>query len=76
LRSYKTIIWPVVLYWCETWSLTLREHRLRVFERRVLDFVKVISREAKEKRLLGRPSHRWLGNTKVDIDKMGWCGLI
>jgi hypothetical protein len=25
------------LYWCETWSLTLREeHRLRVFENRVL----------------------------------------
>jgi hypothetical protein len=28
---------PVVLYECETWSLTLREeHRLRVFENRVL----------------------------------------
>jgi hypothetical protein len=27
----------VVLYWRETWSLTLREeHRLRVFENRVL----------------------------------------
>jgi hypothetical protein len=33
----KTIILPVVLYGCETWSLTLREeHRLRVFENRVL----------------------------------------
>jgi hypothetical protein len=33
----KTIILPVVLYGCETWSLTLREeHRLRVFESRVL----------------------------------------
>jgi hypothetical protein len=28
---HKTIILPVVLYWCETWSLTLREEpRLRV----------------------------------------------
>jgi hypothetical protein len=28
---------PVVLYGCETWSLTLREeHRLRVFENRLL----------------------------------------
>jgi hypothetical protein len=28
---------PVVLYGCETWSLTLREkHRLRVFDIRVL----------------------------------------
>jgi hypothetical protein len=33
----KTIILPVVLYGCKTWSLTLREeHRLRVFENRVL----------------------------------------
>jgi hypothetical protein len=37
IRIYKTIILPVVLYGCETWSLTLREdHRLRVFESRVL----------------------------------------
>jgi hypothetical protein len=34
---YKTVILPVVLYGCETWSLTLREeHGLRVFENRVL----------------------------------------
>jgi hypothetical protein len=37
LKIHKTIIQPVVLYGCETWSLTLREeHRLRVFENRVL----------------------------------------
>jgi hypothetical protein len=31
------LILPVVLYGCETWSLTLREeHRLRVFENGVL----------------------------------------
>jgi hypothetical protein len=34
---FKTTILPVVLYGCETWSLTLREeHRLRVFENKVL----------------------------------------
>jgi hypothetical protein len=34
---YRTIILPLVLYGCETWSLTLREeHRFRVFENRVL----------------------------------------
>jgi hypothetical protein len=34
---YKTIILPVVLYGCETWSLALREeHRLGVFENRML----------------------------------------
>jgi hypothetical protein len=37
VRIYKTIILPVVLYGCETWSLTVREeHKLRVFENRVL----------------------------------------
>jgi hypothetical protein len=37
MRIYKTIILPVVLYGCETWSLTLREeHRLRMFENKVL----------------------------------------
>jgi hypothetical protein len=37
VKIYKTIILPVVLYRCETWSLTLREeHRLRMFENRVL----------------------------------------
>jgi len=31
IKVHRTIILPVVLYWCETWSLTLREeHRLRV----------------------------------------------
>jgi hypothetical protein len=37
VKIYKTIILSVVLYGCETCSLTLREeHRLRVFEKRVL----------------------------------------
>ena len=37
-KIYKTIILPVVLYGCETWSLTLREEcRLRVFENRILN---------------------------------------
>jgi hypothetical protein len=37
ITIYKTVILPVLLYRCETWSLTLREeHRLRVFENRVL----------------------------------------
>ena len=37
LKICRTIILPVVLYGCETWSQTLREERrLRVFENRVL----------------------------------------
>jgi len=37
IKIYGTKMLPVVLYGCETWSLTLREkRRLRVFENRVL----------------------------------------
>jgi hypothetical protein len=37
IKIYRTIILPVVLYGCETWSLTLwEERRLRLFENRVL----------------------------------------
>jgi hypothetical protein len=37
VKIYKTVILPVALYGCKTWSLTLREeNRLRVFENRVL----------------------------------------
>jgi hypothetical protein len=37
VKIYKTIIVPIILYGCETWSVTLREeHRLREFENRVL----------------------------------------
>jgi len=37
IKIYRTIILPLVLYGCETWSLTLREERrLRVLGNRVL----------------------------------------
>jgi hypothetical protein len=36
-KTYRTIVLPVVLYGCETWSVTLRQERmLRVLENRVL----------------------------------------
>jgi hypothetical protein len=37
IKMHGNITFPVVLYGCETWSLTLtEEHRLRVLENRVL----------------------------------------
>jgi hypothetical protein len=37
IKIYKSVILPVVLFGCETWSVTLgEEHRLRAFENRVL----------------------------------------
>jgi hypothetical protein len=40
IKKYRTVILPVGLYGCETWSPTLREERrLRVFENRVLRII-------------------------------------
>ena len=40
IKLYRTIILPVVLYGCKSWSLTLREERkLRVFENMVLSWI-------------------------------------
>jgi len=37
IKIYRTIILPVVLHGCETWSLTMRkEHRLKVFKNRLM----------------------------------------
>jgi len=46
MKIYRTIILPVVLFGCETWSLTLQEERkLRVFENTVLRKIFGPSRE-------------------------------
>jgi hypothetical protein len=46
VKIYKTIILPVVLYGCGTWSVTLREeHRLRVFGNRVLSGIFGLTRD-------------------------------
>ena len=37
IKIHRTMILPVVLYGCDTWSVTLSEkHRLRVFENKVI----------------------------------------
>jgi hypothetical protein len=46
IRIYKNIILPVVLFGCETWSLTLREeHKQRVFENRVLRRIYLLKKD-------------------------------
>jgi hypothetical protein len=46
IKIYRTVILPVVLYGCETWSLTLgEEQRLRVFENSVLRRIFGLKRE-------------------------------
>ena len=46
IKIYRIIILPVVLYGCDSWSLTLKEeHRLRVSENRVLRRIFVPKRD-------------------------------
>jgi hypothetical protein len=43
---FRTVIYPVVMYGCETWSLTLREERrLRIFEIRAQRRIFVLKRD-------------------------------
>ncbi|PNF25192.1 hypothetical protein B7P43_G17903 [Cryptotermes secundus] len=66
IRIYKTISLSVVLYGCETWSLTLREeHRLGV----------ILVGKLEGNRPLGRPRHRWVDNIKMDLRGIGWDGM-
>ncbi|PSN49532.1 hypothetical protein C0J52_04975 [Blattella germanica] len=54
LKIYKTVILPVILYGCETWTLTLREEkRLRVFENKTVEWRRLHNTELKD--LYGKP---------------------
>jgi len=76
---------PVVLYGCETWSLTLREERkLRVFENMVLRRISEPRRNEvrREWRRLHNeelnvlvPLTRYSAGDKIGKNEMGWtCG--
>jgi len=79
---YRTIILPVVLCGCETWSLTLREERrLRVFEKRVLRKLGTKSDEVTgEWRKLHEEELNDLYSTpkivRVIKSRMGWAGHV
>jgi hypothetical protein len=81
IKIYRTVILPVSVYGCETWSLTLRkERRLRVFENRVLrrifgpkrDEVMGEWRRLHNVELNGLHSSNIIGITKSKKSKMGW----
>jgi hypothetical protein len=83
VKIYKTIILPVVLYGCETWSLILRkDHRLRVFENRALRRIFGAIRQKKSRILrwvghvacmghLGSLRCRWDGGFRMDLREIG-----
>jgi hypothetical protein len=83
IKIYRTIILPVVLYGCETWSLTLREERrLRLFENRVLNRIFGLKRddETGESRKLQNEGLQNLYSSpktfRVIKSRMRWAGDV
>ena len=80
IKIYRTIILPVVLYGCETWSLTLREERKpRVFENMVLRRIFGPRRDevtGELRRLHNEELNtQYCAGDKIEKNEMGWaCG--
>jgi hypothetical protein len=80
---YKTIIFPSVLYECETWSLTLRDHRLRVYENRMLRIMFRLKRDdimGGSRKLHNEELHNVCSSPNVirmmKSRRMRWAGLM
>jgi hypothetical protein len=82
IRVNKTIILPVVLNGCETWSLTLRKkHRLGVFDNRVLWGVFGPKRDevtGEWRKLHNEELHDMYSSLNVGVIKsrMRWAGYV
>jgi hypothetical protein len=82
IKIYKTVILPVVLYGCETWSVTLREeYRRRVFENRMLRRIFGPKREADGswRKLLNDGLHRLYSSPNIVAvvkSRMRWVGHV
>jgi hypothetical protein len=84
VKIYKTIILPVVLYECETWSLTLREeHRLGVFEDRVVRRISGPKRDevtGEWRKLHSEELHNLFSSQniikQINSRRIGWAGYV
>jgi hypothetical protein len=84
IRIYKTIILSVVLYGCETCSLALREeHKLRVFEKRVLRRIFGLKRDEvmrEWRRLHNKELHDLYSSPSITgiikLRRMRWAGHV
>jgi hypothetical protein len=83
IRIFKAIVLPMVLYGCETWSLSLKaEHRLMVFEIRVLRRIFVPKRDevtGGERKLHKKEILYFYSSPSIRITKsrrMRWAGHV
>jgi hypothetical protein len=84
ITIYKNIILSVVLYGCETWSLTLREeYRLEVFENRVLRRISGLKRDevtGEWRKLHTEELHDLYSSPRISriikARRMRWTGLV
>jgi hypothetical protein len=66
IKIHKTVMLPVVLYGCETSSFTPREeHRLRVFESRVLRRIFEPKREGGWRKLNSEELHNLYASSRI-----------
>jgi hypothetical protein len=84
IKIYKTVLLPVVLYGCKTWSLTLREdHRLKVSGNRVLRGIFGPKRDeviGGSRKLHNEEFHNLYGSPSVirmiKSSRMRWAGHV
>jgi hypothetical protein len=84
VKTCKTVILPIVLYGCETLSLTLREeHRLRVFENRVLRRIFGPKRDevtGERRKMHNRELHNLCSSPdiirQIKLRRMSWAGRV
>jgi hypothetical protein len=80
VKIYKTIVLPVALYGCETWSLTLREeHTQRMFENRLLRRIFGPKRDevtGEWSKLHSEELHILYSSPNIKSRRMRWAGCV
>ena len=80
IKIYRIITLPVVLYGCETWSLTLKEERrLRMFEKRVLRRIFGPKRDEvteEQRKLHNEELNDLYCSPSILVRRMRWAGHV
>jgi hypothetical protein len=64
---------PSIIRMIKSRTITWVEHVARMGEKR--DACRILVGKSEGKKPLGRPRRRWVGNTKMDLRKIGWSNM-